>query len=171
MCLPKPGALHDLMRTRTGQPPLITVAAASCFIDVAWSTAWVPAIREAGPLVVLIDIEAARFVGSWIRDQRQIKASVIRVGDTTGVYWATALLVAEDPAMWLHLGDEVTVKLQLDQLRGTDGLLLDVSPDHVRDAAPLLTQVISHLLATESFLDLRGLDPNTISRVTSLRRP
>ncbi len=169
VCLPKPGALHDLARTRTGQPPLVTVAAASCFIDVAWSTAWVPAIREAGPLVVLIDIEAARFVGSWVRDQRQIKASVIRVGDTTGVYWATALLVGEDPAMWLHLGDEVTVKLQLDQLRGTDGLLLDVSPDHVQDAAPLLTQVISHLLATESFLDLRGLDPTTLSRVASLR--
>jgi hypothetical protein len=164
--LPEPDAVQRLMSHQPDQPDLVTVAAASCFVDVDWSAEWVAALRDAGALVVLVDIEAARFVGSWVRGEHQIRASVMRIKDTTGVYWATALRVGEDPAIWLHLGDELTIKLLLDQLRGTDGLLLAVSPEHVDDATPLLTGVITHILATESFLDLRGLDPDTISRVT-----
>lgn len=96
----------------------MTVAAASCFIDTNWTSTWLAALRAQGPLVVLIDIEAARFVGSWVRGHQQINASVIRVNDTSGLYWATALRVGEDTAIWLHLGDELTVKLLLDSFEG-----------------------------------------------------
>lgn len=164
--LPEPGMVRSLTTGHPYRLTLVTVAGASCFIDTDWSSTWLATLRDCGPLVVLIDIEAARFVGSWVRGHQQITASVIRINDTTGMYWATALRVGEDPAIWLHLGDELTVKLLLDQLRGTSGLLLDVSPDHIHDVTALLTHLISHLLATESFLDLLGLDPDTISRVT-----
>jgi hypothetical protein len=168
--LPDPTTLGSLTPQLPGQPSVITVAAASCFVDSDWSATWLSALRSAGPLVVLIDIEADRFVGSWVRGQQQITASVLRIGDTGGVYWATALRVGEDQAIWLHLGDEVTAKLLLDQLHKTDGLSLDVSPRHLQAATPLITHVITHLLATESFLDLRGLDPDTINRVIAATR-
>lgn len=164
--LPDPGSIGELMSARPGEPPPVAIVGASCFVDTDWAAAWVPAIRAAGELVILIDIEAARFAGAWVRDGREIRASVLRVADTDGVYWAIALLVAEDPAVWLQVGDEMTVKLTLAQLRSIDGLKLDVSPTHAQHATTLLTDVAAHLLATESFLDLGGLDSETIRRVT-----
>jgi hypothetical protein len=165
--LAAPEQLRELRRHLPAPAATITVAGASCFIDDAWSSDWIALMREAGQLVVLIDIEAERFVGSWVRSALTVRAGIFRVNDTTGVFWASALRIGEDPAIWLHLADEVTVKLLLDQLRATTGLRLDLSPAHARNCATVLSHVITELLATESFLDLQGLDRATVRRVTA----
>ncbi|HEY4896902.1 MAG TPA: hypothetical protein VII01_12520 [Solirubrobacteraceae bacterium] len=166
--LTRPSGLQDVLTEWASRGPSLVIAAASCFVDTVWASEWSQALRAADALIVLVDVEADRFVASWVRSQIPVRAGTVRVEDTSGVFWATGLQVGEDSALWLHLGDEVTVKLMLDQLRHTPGLDLREDASHLRAWSRRLQIAITHVLATESFLDLQGLDSDTIRRVTAL---
>jgi hypothetical protein len=165
--LETPDALAELTERWAQRGPVIVIAAASCFVDRDWAGQWSAALRPAGMLVVLIDVEAERFVNSWVQSGIVVRSAMVRVADTSGIVWALALQVGEYPSLWLHINDEVSVKLLRDQLRHTHGLAIEEREDHLDGRQAELTAAITHLLATESFFDLQGLDDATIRRVAS----
>lgn len=164
--LQEPELIDRLKQARSGRPLLLVVASASCFIDTEWWEAWRPAVNGTR-LVLLMDVEVPRIANPWVRDKQAVRASLVRINDTGGVYWAAVLRVGDGPAIWLQVGDEMTVKLTLKQLQGLEGLQFDLAPEHIGGDQPLINDAVAHILATESFLDIQGLDPDTIRRVTA----
>ena len=162
-----PGDLVTLTDGWGDRGPVIAIAAASCFVDRAWAAEWSAPLRQSGLMVVLIDVAAERFVRSWVESGAVVQCAMLRVADTSGVYWAIALQVGEDPSLWLHVNDEVSTKLLRDELRHTSGLTLAERDDHLAEREGAVTGAMTHLLATESFLDLQGLDDATIRRAAA----
>jgi hypothetical protein len=89
---------------------------------------------------------------------------VIQVNDTGGGWWAMGLAAADSDDLWLALADEITVRLTLEQLQHKPGLDFANDTEHLRSWSEMLPVAITHVLATESFLDLDGLDEATLAR-------
>jgi hypothetical protein len=122
---------------------------------LAETVAW--ALREAGPTAILVDIELDRFVNSWARAGAVVQASVIEIDDTAGPRRALAVS-PEDDTIWIAVGDHLGTDLLMRQLLDTTGLRVESSAAALRAWGDTLTALITHLLATEPFFDLSGLD-------------
>ncbi|MEA2361311.1 MAG: hypothetical protein QOD71_456 [Thermoleophilaceae bacterium] len=154
---PQPHDLADLVSAWKGRGPIISIVAASCLIDRGWQEEWLKSLRDAGALLFLIDIELDRFVGSWVSREVSLQAGMVHIDDTSASRWALALSAEEDSALWLLVSDEITVRLFLEQLLRTPGLRCDQGTAHLSGWAAILPIALTHLLATESYLDLEGL--------------
>jgi hypothetical protein len=146
----------------------LTVVTASVLLDRSWQGRWIAALRDLGPLVVLIDVVLDRVVVGWVSAGSVVRAGPIQVTDTSRSFWALGITVEDRRELWLALADEITVRLLLEQLRRTAGLKLEQQVGHLDAWADALPVVITHLLATESFLDLEGLDEATLARFRGL---
>lgn len=107
---------------------------------------------------MLVDVEPDRFIPAWSRDGREVNAIGVDVDDPSGQ--RTALMFTPDggAVWWLVVADDITVRLMVEYLRAqlgerlrTDGGVFDT----VRD---ITTVVISHLLATESFISFDAME-------------
>lgn len=159
-----PEMLLDVRERWGDRGPALSVIAASTLLDRAWQERWMPALRETGPLVFLIDIALERFVGGWAANGTPVRGGVIQVNDTGGGWWAIGLAASGSDDLWLALADEITVRLTLEQLQHKPGLDFANDTEHLRSWSEVLPVAITHVLATESFLDLEGLDEETLAR-------
>jgi hypothetical protein len=159
-----PAFLAEALTVWQARGPVVSVVSASCLVDTIWRDRWLPALRDAGPLVVLVDVELERFVGSWVTRDATVYGGAIHVEDAARDYWAIGISADDDPTLWLALADEMTTRLFLEQLRQTPGLAFESQTSHLERWSGVLPVVLTHLLATESFLDFEGLDEQTLAR-------
>jgi hypothetical protein len=164
LVLSEPAVLSEVFAQWDGRGPVASVLSAGVLLDRSWQERWIARLREVGLLVVLIDVALDRFVNGWVSTGEGVRAGMIQVTDTSRGFWALGLTVEGRQELWLALADEITLRLLLDQLRGTPKLRLTDARDHLERYADVLPVVITHLLATESFLDLEGLDEATLAR-------
>jgi hypothetical protein len=160
--LPAPEALAALAESWGDRGPLVGCVSASCLADAGWARRWVPPFASAGPLFVLVDVEPERFVPGWVREGRAVIAVGMDIDDTGGRRAALFFTRDDSAIWWLVLGDDVTVRLMGEYLRGELGSRLRSEPERlgpVRDAARV---VVSHLLATESFVGFDGLGDSDV---------
>jgi len=152
-----PADLERLTAQWGTRGPVISILAASCLIDRPWQDEWLSPLRAVGPSLILIDIELARFVGSWAKPDVTVEAGLIEVNDTAGGRWALALTASNQPTLWITLTDEITARLLLEQLDRTPELQLTHGTEHITRWKEVLPIALTHLLATESFFDFAGL--------------
>jgi hypothetical protein len=159
-----PAELRGVLTRWGDRGPAIVIEGASCLLDRSWQRTWFDASRAADAFIYLIDSEIDRFTRSWIEHGATVHTGVIHIDDTSGAYWANAIRIGDEPTLWLHVADEITVKLMLDQLRRTPGLTIEDGTDHLRAWTEVLPIAVTHVLATESFLDLEAIDAETLAR-------
>jgi hypothetical protein len=164
LVIPDPAALSEITAQWDGRGPVASVLSAGVLLDRSWQERWIAPLREFGPLVVLVDIALDRFVNGWVSAELAVRGGLIQVTDTSGGFWALGLCVEGREELWLALADEITLRLLLEQLRRTPGIQLTDAGDRLDPYTDILPVVITHLLATESFLDLEGLDEATLAR-------
>jgi len=158
-----PEELAAVTERWAGRGPLATLLPASCLTDRTWQERWIGPLRSAGPAIVLIDVELDRFVGSWANRGAAVRAGAIHVADTSASYWAATFLAEDQPELWMAVADEITVRLLLEQLQRTPGLHCEQTTSHLTAWSDLLPSVLTHLLATESFLDFEGMADHAAS--------
>ncbi len=155
--VPEPDGLAVLSERWRSRGPLVSCVSASSLADAEWARRWLPPLSSFGPMFVLVDVEPDRFVPAWIRDGRQVTAVDMTIDDDGGKRAALLFTAGSGFAWWLVIADDVTVRLMADYLRGRLGPRLHSDTEMfspIRDAA---TVVISHLLATESFVSFDAL--------------
>lgn len=147
-------ALADAWRERG---PAIAIVSASSLIDRNWVGEWFPPLNDTSTLVMLIDVELDRFVANWTAGP--LSVTVAEIVDASGVTrFAAAFVPADQQVLWLYLADEASVKLLVQQVSQTEGIVLVHGAkldDPWRHALELAS---THLLATESFIDMKGLE-------------
>jgi hypothetical protein len=152
--VPDPTELAALSAGWQGRGQLISCVSTSCLTDTEWATRWLPPLR---PLFLLVDVEPDRFVPRWASADTTVTAVGIDVKDTNGQRSALAFTADNGAVWWLVLADDVTVRLMAEYLRGQLGDRLHTDLElftPIRNAAIV---VISHLLATESFVSFDAL--------------
>lgn len=136
----------------------LSCISASCLIDRDWQHDWLPSLLAAGRLAILIDIELDRFVHRWAGAGTTVRAAIIDITDTEGSRRGLGIC-AEDPnVLWVALGDELGMDLLVRQLRDTPRLEFESTAAHLHEWGDALTPLVTHLLATEPFFDLEGLE-------------
>jgi hypothetical protein len=156
--LDQPGDAERLASAWAGRGPVITCLSASCLTDAGWQRRWLPVLRSAGDLVVLVDVELDRFVRR--RLSTGVHAAGVEVADTAGTRHAAAMCASGDDTLWLAIADELGIKLLLNQLLATSGLAVTRTAEHLRGREATLRDVLTHLLATEPFFDYAGSQEN-----------
>lgn len=156
--LEQPGDAGRLASAWAARGPVITCLSASCLTDAGWQRRWLPVLRSAGDLVVLVDVELDRFVRRWL--STGVHAAGVEVADTAGTRHAAAMCAPGDDTLWLAIADEVGIKLLLNQLLATPGLAVTRTAEHLRGREETLRDVLTFLLATEPFFDLAGFQEN-----------
>ncbi|HET9899229.1 MAG TPA: hypothetical protein VFQ44_30255 [Streptosporangiaceae bacterium] len=162
--LPSPDELSDLAGLWQDRGPLVVCASASCFADTAWTQRWLPALRSTGSLFVLVDVEPDRFVPAWARDRREVTAIGVAVEDLSGQRTALVFTPGEGAAWWLVVADDVTVRLVIEYLKGQLGGLMRTDAEAFGPIRDDTIAVVSHLLATESFVSFDGLEGGAHAR-------
>jgi hypothetical protein len=154
--LPTSGDLRALATAWNGRGDLTCCVAASCLADPAWQSAWLPALRAAGPLVWLIDVGvstlASEFGGG--RTVHGLYLDLERA--SVGARRAVAFKVDGVVGTWVFVGDELGVQLITQQVDGLPGVDLRMTRHDWAGALPALRLVLIDVLRTESYLDLRG---------------
>jgi hypothetical protein len=153
--LEAPSRLLDLRQRWGERGPVLSMIAASCLIDRAWQEEWVKELRAAGRSIMLIDIELERFAGSWADED--VRAGLVEVNDPSGGRWAVAVSASNQPVLGLAVGDEITARLLLEQLQRTPAIRFTHATAHLDQWRDVLPIALTHLLATESFVDFNGL--------------
>jgi hypothetical protein len=147
--------LQRLVAAWADRGPVAASIAASCLIDVAWQRDWWGRFARSLRTIVLIDIEPARLTRSWAASGSPVRVGRVAVEDTAG-HWQGLAVEAGGGALWLGLGEQITVNFlhhalvgAIDVEEGTEFLTAWAEPMRV---------VITHLLATETYLDFAGLE-------------
>ena len=148
-------AVRDLWGNRGA---FIACVGASCLIDTEWQRCWLGPLLSIGKVVMLIDIELDRFVNSWVRDGTVVRVTGIETTDTSGPRRGIGILTDDPRLLWLALGDGLGMDLLMRQLHDTAGLTIEGHGEHLRAWDDELPVILTHLLATESFFDLEGLE-------------
>lgn len=157
LLLPAPGDLAALSGQWPRRGLLASCVSASCLADVGWTARWLPALTAAGTVFVLADVEPDRFVPAWVRSGREVIVIGIDVNDAGGQRRTALVFTPDRVAWWLVVADDVTIRLVAEYLRGQLGPRLRSETGNfgaIRDAA---TVVITHLLATESFVSFDAI--------------
>jgi len=156
--LEEPGEVGQLASAWAARGPVVACLSASCLTDAGWQRRWLPVLRSAGDLVVLVDVELDRFVRRWL--STGVHAAGVEVADTAGTRHAAAMCADGDDTLWLAIADELGIKLLLNQLLATPGLAVTRTAEHLRGREDTLRVVLTYLLATEPFFDLAGFQEN-----------
>lgn len=156
--VPHPDFLLATREQWADRGPFVCCIGASCLIDHEWQRRWMPTLLSVGRVAVLIDIELDRFVTGWTRDRTEVHAALIDITDTAGPQRGVGISAGDPRLLWLAIGDELGTSLLMQQLRSTPDLRFDGRADHLHDWQDVLPALVTHLLATESFFDLEGLE-------------
>lgn len=150
-----PDDMERLVASWADRGPAVASIAASCLIDVAWQRDWWGPFARSCPTIVLIDIEPARLTRSWAASGTPVRVGRVSVDDTAG-NWQGLAVEAGGGALWLGLGEQITVNFlhhavvgAIDVEEGTEFLAAWAEP---------LRVIITHLLAMETYLDFAGLE-------------
>ena len=154
-----PDDLVELDRAWAGRGPAVSVVAASCLADRGWAAEWTGPLRALTRQVMLVDVELDRFAANLTTEGTHVASAIIEIGDASGsTRYAAALEVSDADLLWLYLGDEVAVNLFMQQVQLTPSITLDPNGAVAEPWLPVIRIVTTHLLATESFVDLNGLE-------------
>lgn len=153
-----PDDLDELVAAFRGAELVATCVSVSCLADRDWQTAWLAPLRRAGFLVFVIDVELDRFLKNWA--DADVGVFGIEINDTLGTRYAAAARVDRSADLWIAIGDELTANLVLRQISDTPGLNVTNHGPLEASLNQLVTAVLTHLLATESYFDLGGLMRN-----------
>jgi hypothetical protein len=136
--------------------PVAVCVSAACLADTGWTRRWWKTLL-AHPVFVLVDVEPDRFVPAWARGGDEVLAVGIEIRDTGGT--RAALLCTPDGGTiwWLTLGNDVTVHLMAEYLRGLLGTRLRTRGELPAGIHTAAMAVITSLLATESFVSFDAL--------------
>jgi hypothetical protein len=157
--LATPEAATDLVGEWHGRGPALSIVGVSCLADRGWSTDWWDVLADRTEVVMLVDVALDHFVGSWSRDARRIGATHIAIADEeTHAVHGLVLAPEGSSIRWLYLGDEVSASLLRYQLDTTPGVEVVDDPGLPEREGTWVQVVVTHLLATESFTDLDGLE-------------
>jgi hypothetical protein len=138
--------------------PLAVCASLSCFADVEWKERWLPALTSAGTMFVLVDVEPERFIPAWSRAGREVVAIGVDVDDSSGQRTGLVFSPDDGAIWWLVVANDITVNLLLEYLHDQLGGRLLSDAGHFAAIRDVTTVVISHLLATESFVSFDALE-------------
>lgn len=155
--LPTPLEVARLSELWQRRGPLAVCASSSCFADIAWKERWLPALTSAGTMFVLVDVEPDRFIPAWSRAGREVIAIGIDVDDTSGRRTALVFSPDDGAIWWLVVANDITVNLVLEYLRDQLGPRLRGDAGQFAAIRDVTTVVVSHLLATESFVSFDAL--------------
>ncbi len=156
--LPAPDDLTTLARHWRDRGPLAVCASSSCFADAAWKERWLPVLTTTGSLFVLVDVEPDRFIPAWSRDGREVNAIGVDVDDASGQRTALMFTPDDGAVWWLVLADDVTVRFMVEYLREQLSERLCTDGEVFESMRDITTAVVSHLLATESFVSFDALE-------------
>lgn len=136
---------------------------ASCYLDVAWQCAWLPALA-AWPVVVLVDMGLSGMLGAGrlLGDAEAVHGAYVGLGP--GALKALAWHVEGHPHVMLAVGDDLTVQFIAGQLKDLLGARLHLRDSDWTQWIDALTAVTSNLLATEHVLRYDGGSPTTRER-------
>jgi hypothetical protein len=157
--------VDDLLALRAawqGQGRFIGVISTSSLVDTAWQEAWMPALRQAGPVVILVDVELDRFLPRLARSSSAVRLATIQVNDRARPYAALLLTPDDGRTLVLAVFDPLTIELLRRLAHDLLGDVVDTSPHFFEPVRATVTAALTHILATESFLSLDGLraDPS-----------
>lgn len=155
--LDSPEQLRQLRDAFAVEGTFSCCVAASCLIDLDWQKRWLGAMRGAGPLAVLIDIELDRFVSNWVRASTSLRLSIIEINDTAGPRQAVAISPDRE-TIWIAVADQLGANMLARQLLDTPNAKIESDASSLEDWGETLVPLLTHLLATESYFDLMGLD-------------
>ena len=147
--------LNDIEREWAGRSTIRSLVSVSCLADRQWTEHWLAPLRALGPQVMLIDTDPTRFVSNW--RGRTVRGARLNVADTAGSRVALAVHASGIPSIWLAIGSKAYIALMEQQLAGL-GVEIQWDRGFVADWSDTLRVALTHLLATESFVDLNGLD-------------
>ncbi|HMJ77936.1 MAG TPA: hypothetical protein VK507_18285, partial [Iamia sp.] len=157
--LATPEAATDLVGEWQGRGPALSIVGVSCLADRGWSTGWWDTLADQTEVVMLVDVALDHFVGPWSRDARRIGTTHIAIADRDTHAVHGLILAPEGSSVrWLYIGDEVSASLLRFQLETTPGVEVVDDPDLAEREGTWVRVVVTHLLATESFTDLDGLE-------------
>lgn len=154
--LPRPADVVALATAWEGRGDLSCCVAASCLPHARWREDWLPVLREAGPLVWLIDVGISSLAGEF-GDGRTVYGLYLDLGPSpVGVRQGVAFKVVGGAGVWLAVADEVGIELLVQEMAGLPGIDLRMTGGDWTRAIPAIRLVLLDLLRTESYLDLRG---------------
>jgi hypothetical protein len=152
-----PEDLRTLVDAWSERGPALSIVSVSALIDRNWVGSWLQPLGERSTLVMLIDVELDRFVANWTGGS--LSVTVAEIVDASGTTrFAAAFVPTSQPVLWLFVADEASVKLLVQQVAQTGGVALRQGAKLVDPWRMALELASTHLLATESFVDLKGLE-------------
>lgn len=147
--------LERLVAAWAQRGPVVATIAASCLIDVAWQRDWWGQFARSLRTIVLIDVEPARLTRSWAASGSPVRVGWVSVEDTAG-HWQGLAVEAGGGALWLGLGEQITVNFLHHAVVGA--IDVEEGAEFLAAWAEPMRVVITHLLATETYLDFAGLE-------------
>lgn len=154
-----PSELERLIARCNDTARSAAIVAVSCLIDRDWSARWMSTLGSADALVFLIDVELDRFVRNFTGGEVTIEVGLVDLDDASGVRRRAAIIEASNSsALWIFIADDIATGLLLAQLRLTDGVNVVTDAPIGERHRDTITIAATHLLATESFVDLNGLE-------------
>lgn len=154
-----PAALDRIVELWGARGPVVSIIAVSCLADREWSRTWWDPLTDTTQVVMLVDVAVDHFVGTWVDSSTAVRAAHIAIADrATDAVHGLVLAPEGSSVRWLYLGDEVSTSLMRYQLGTTTGIDVVDDPDLPVREGERMRVAITHLLATESFTDLEGLE-------------
>ncbi|MCL2465619.1 MAG: hypothetical protein FWF28_11210, partial [Micrococcales bacterium] len=152
--LSTPERAADLLDAWGDLSTVISCVAASCLTDQDWTRAWLPLLRERTWLVCLIDIELERLVPLW--QDHPVRLRRLKAIDATGDRHVLMIQAGAPATDWLVVTNEIGAGLLEDGLEHHPDLCVEVVRDLAQEREREIGVLLTHLLATESFFDLRA---------------
>lgn len=113
--LPGPDHYEAIVAAWNGRGPIVNCVAASCFVETAWQSKWLPTLRQ-NPTIVLVDCGLLGMVGSGrlLGDHQLVWGSYLDLDHS----YLKALVwhVDTHPHVMLAIGDDLTIQLIAGQL-------------------------------------------------------
>ena len=156
--LPEPSDVPDLAAAWRGRGDLSCCVALSCLHHPEWRANWLPLLREAGPLVWLIDVGVSTLAGEF-GNGRTVHGLYLDLSPATGARSGAVFKVSGSVGLWLAVGDSVRIELLVEEVAALPGVDLRMTDADWSHALPTVRLVLLDLLRTESYLDLRGHMP------------
>lgn len=131
----------------------LSCVSTSCLTDHQWTSEWLPSLEAFTKLFFLVDVDPLLLLHEW--ESAEARAFVIRIVDPTGTRDCLLIASANRDRTWLVIADELGIGILLQALRD-DGRVSFASEGENPPCLDDLHSMLTHLLATESFFDLRG---------------
>jgi hypothetical protein len=155
--LATPADVTTLARAWAGHGDLTCCIAASCLAQASWRDRWLPTLREAAPIIWLIDVDVTALADEFGTGRTVHGLYLDLTLTTTGARRAVAFKADGLTGVWVAVGDAVGVELITRQVADLPGIDLRMDAGDWTQALPPLRLALLDLLHNDSYLDLQAL--------------